>query len=65
MVVTALLAHCKIIGSPLYMRLYLDQTTVATIPNTAWNAWYTSNGDSAWAPFDQAFYPILNLAVGG
>lgn len=46
------------------MRFYIDDQEVLVT-----NEWYTSNGsgeaDNFPAPFDQPFYMILNLAVGG
>ncbi len=52
---------------PLGMRWYCNDVLMGTITNTQWNT-YGPTGQKRQprpAPFDQLFYVILNLAVGG
>ena len=45
------------------IRWYVDGTLFMTRSNTQW--WSSGATGNAYAPFDQPFYIILNLAVGG
>ena len=48
---------------PAVMRWYVDDVLFSTKTNDLW--WTISAPDNPLAPFDQSFYLILNLAVGG
>ena len=45
-----------------YIKWFVDGKAVQTISSSTW---YTLSSSDASAPFDQPFYILLNLAVGG
>jgi beta-glucanase (GH16 family) len=52
--------------APTYIAFAFDDVEFARYYNNAWNGWYEWQGlGSSSAPFDQPFYIIFNLAIGG
>jgi hypothetical protein len=48
-----------------YIRMWVDNVQILDVPASQWHSATASKTTNGQAPFDQPFYMLLNLAVGG